>query len=143
MGPRRDLKLLGVLAQHTGGVVMMMVAATRSRRPAMQALPVSNLQSPRRHRSFIRSTRSRRLQVETGNRAGPAAASGSRDVRASSGQLANAASLTAVGQFSGQPLRMEWSVSGLQSETAAPFVAAAFRQAGKDGGLVPYAGENC
>ncbi|TXT22391.1 MAG: Uncharacterized protein FD138_3457, partial [Planctomycetota bacterium] len=56
------------------------------------------------------------------------------------GQLATETSLTAAGQFAGQPMQMKWSVDGLRSETASPFVAAAFRQAGKDGGLVPYAG---
>lgn len=141
VGPRRDLKLLGVLAQHTGGVVMI-DGGSDSKSAASDADTAGKQLAKSATASVFYPD-----QLKVAGSEMKLATAQTLPLRAdretfvlAQGQLASDASLTAVGQFSGQPLRMEWSVSGLQSETAAPFVAAAFRQAGKDGGLVPYAG---
>lgn len=141
VGPRRDLKLLGVLAQHTGGVVM--IDDGGDSKSAASDASVAGQQLAKAATSSVfypeqLDVTGTEMKLATAQ-ALPLRADRETFVLAQ-GQLANETSLTAAGQFAGQPVRMQWSVDGLRSETAAPFVAAAFRQAGKDGGLVPYAG---
>lgn len=141
VGPRRDLKLLGVLAQHTGGIVM--VDEGRDSKSVSSDANTAGQQLAKA--AFASVFYPEQFEV-TGSDVKLAAAQ-PLPLRADretfvlgQGQLGNETSLTAAGQFAGQPVRMQWSVVELRTETAAPFVAAAFRQAGKDGGLVPYAG---
>ena len=141
VGPRRDLKLLGVFAQHTGGVVMIDDGGD-SKSAASDADVVGQQLAKAATASVFYPE-----QLDVAGSEMKLATAQALPLRAdretfvlAQGQLANEGSLTAAGQFAGQPVRMQWSVSGLRSETAASFVAAAFRQAGKDGGLVPYAG---
>ncbi len=141
VGPRRDLKLLGVLAQHTGGVVMIDDGGD-SKSDASDARVVGQQLAKAATASVFYPERldvaGSELTLATAQ-ALPLRTDRETFVLAQ-GQLTNDASLTAAGQFAGQPVQMQWSVDGLRSETAAPFVAAAFRQANKDGGLIPYAG---
>ena len=141
VGPRRDLKLLGVLAQHTGGVVMIddggdsKSDATDARFVGQQLAKAATASVFYPERLDVAGSE---LTLAT---AQPLPLRTDRETFVlAQGQLANDASLTAAGQFDGKSVQMQWPVNGLRSETAAPFVAAAFRQAGKDGGLVPYAG---
>ena len=141
VGPRRDLKLLGVLAQHTGGVVMIddggdsKSAASDSGAAGQQLAKAAT--SPVFYPDQIDLAGSE-MKLATAKPL-PLRADRESFVLAQ-GQLATTGSLTAAGTFAGQPVRMQWSVTDLRSETEAPFVAAAFRQANKDRGLVPYAG---
>ncbi len=141
VGPRRDLKLLGVMAQHTGGVVLVDDGGD-SRSAASDPNVVGQQLAQAATSSVFYPD-----QLEIAGSEVTLATAQPLPLRAdretfvlAQGQLANEGSLVAVGQFAGQPLRMQWSVAGLRSETASPFVAAAFRQANKDGGFVPYAG---
>ena len=141
VGPRRDLKLLGVLAQHTGGVVL--VDDGGDSRSAASDPNVVGQQLAQAATSSVFYPE----QLEIAGSEVTLATTQPLPLRAdretfvlAQGQLASDGSLVAVGQFAGQPMKMQWSVDGLRSETASPFVAAAFRQANKDGGFVPYAG---
>ncbi|MFM9960019.1 MAG: VWA domain-containing protein [Planctomycetaceae bacterium] len=141
VGPRRDLKLLGTLAQHTGGVVL--VDDGGDSKSAASDPNVCGQQLARAATSSVFYPD--RLEVAGSDVMQatalplPLRADRATFVLAQ-GQLANDGALVAAGEFAGQPLRMLWSVDGLRSESASPFVAAAFRQANKDGGFVPYAG---
>lgn len=141
VGRRRDLKLLGVMAQHTGGVVL--VDDGGDSRSAASDPNVGGQQLAQAATSSVFYPD----QFEIAGSDVKLATAQPLPLRAdretfvlAQGQLSNDGSVVAVGQFAGQPLRMQWSVEGLRSETASPFVAAAFRQANKDGGFVPYAG---
>lgn len=141
VGPRRDLKLLGVLAQHTGGVVL--VDDGGDEKSAASDANVVGKQLAQAATSSVFYPE----QLEIAGSEVTLATTQPLPLRAdretfvlAQGQLANEGSLVAVGQFAGKPLRMQWTVDGLRSETASPFVAAAFRQANKDGGFIPYAG---
>jgi len=141
VGRRRDLKLLGMLAQHTGGVVMIDDGGDATSAASDAGKVGQQLAKAATSSVFYPE----QLDI-TGSELKLAAAQ-ALPLRAdretfvlAQGQLSDETSLTAAGQFAGQPVRMQWSVDSLRSETAAPFVAAAFRQAGKDSGLVPYAG---
>ena len=141
VGPRRDLKLLGVLAQHTGGVVVIDDGGDSKTAASDAGVAGRQLAKAATTSVFYPD------QLEVVGSEMKLATAQPLPLRAdretfvlAEGQLANETSLTAAGRFAGQPLRMQWSVADLRNETAAPFVAAAFRQAGKDGGLVPYAG---
>lgn len=141
VGPRHDLRLLGVMAQHTGGVVMI-----DEGRDSKTLASDANLAGQQLAKAATASVffpekfevAGSELKLAS-NMPLPLRADRETFVLAE-GQLATESSLTAVGQFAGQPVTMQWSVNELRTETAAPFVAAAFRQAGRDGGLIPYAG---
>jgi hypothetical protein len=135
------LKLLGVLAQHTGGVVMIDDGGDAKTAASDASVVGQQLAKGASSAVFYPE------QFEIAGSEMKLATAQALPLRSdretfvlAQGQLADETSLTATGQFGGQPVRMQWSVAGMRSETAASFVAAAFRQAGKDGGLVPYAG---
>jgi len=141
VGPRRDLKLLGVLAQHTGGVVLVDDGGDAKTAASDPNVVGKQLSQAAAASVFYPE------QVELGGSDVKLANAQPLPLRAdrqtfvlAQGQLANDGSLVAVGQFAGKPMRMQWSVADLRSESGTPFVAAAFRQTNKDGGFVPYAG---
>ena len=141
VGPRRDLKLLGVLAQHTGGVVLVDDGGDEKSAASDANVVGQQLAQAATSAVFYPDQFEIAGSEVTLATAQPLPLRADRETFVlAQGQLANEGSLVAVGQFAGKPLRMQWSVDGLSNETASPFVAAAFRQANKDGGFVPYAG---
>jgi hypothetical protein len=142
VGSRRDLKLLGVLAHHTGGVVLVdegrdpqsatsdaKSAGERLAKAAVatvffpQALEVSgeNVTLATSQPLPLRSDRATFVLLQ--------------------GQLDETSPLTAVGPLHDTTVRLQWNVSDFHQQDATSFVAAAFRQSVKDGGFVPFAGQ--
>jgi uncharacterized membrane protein YgcG len=141
VGPRRDLKLLGVLAQHTGGVVLV-DDGSESKSANSDANVAGRQLAKAATASVFYPEQLQAVGSElTLATAQPLPLRADRETFVlAQGELAQAGTLVANGHFAGKPLQMKWSVSDLRRESASPFVAAAFRQSGKDGGFVPYAG---
>src|SRR5712691_245477 len=143
VGPRRDLRLLGVMAQHSGGVVM--VDEGRDAKSSASNADVAG-------RQLAQAATAPVFFPESFEATGTELKWASDDIlplRAdrgtivlAQGVLTDSANVTATGRLSDQPLTMTWSLSELPVQKGTSFLATAFKLAGKDRGLVPYAGRD-
>ena len=141
VGPRKDLRLLGVMAQHTGGLVMTdegsdSKSAASNANTAGKQLAQAAVASVFYPDVVEFSGSDLKLAVEQ-----PLPLRADRETYIlAKGSLSADSVVSAKGQLAGKPTQIQWPIAELNSQKGSAFLAAAFHIAGKDGGLVPYAG---
>ncbi len=143
VGPRRDLRLLGAIAQHTGGSVAI-DEGRESKTPASNVAEAGKL--------LARTATASVLYPETLEVPGadlkwvseqPLPLRADRETLVlARGIVAKGSTVTATGQLAGEAVRLQWPVSELRAEQGTAFVATAFQMSEKDNGLIPFAGRD-
>ncbi len=143
VGPKQDLRLLGVMAQHTGGVVLV-DGGRDAKTPASDAdIAGRQLAQAATESVFFPD------KIEVAGAELKLASDdllplrGDREtIVLAQGGLAAGANVSASGKFADQPLTMQWSLTELPTQKGSSFLATAFKVAGQDKGLIPYAGHD-
>jgi len=143
VGPRQDLRLLGVMAQYSGGVVMV-DSGRDTKSTASDASTVG--------KQLANAATSSVFYPEKFDVAGSELTFASTEalplrtdretIVLAKGGLSKETTFTATGRSSDRPLTMTWTSAELVSQKGSSFLATAFNQANKDRGLVPYAGKD-
>ncbi len=141
VGPKRDLRLLGVMAQHTGGIVMSDPGRDEKSKANEADVAGQRLATAANVAVFYPE----RCEVSGAELSlaseQPLPLRTDREtIVLAKGSLTPETTIGMTGQLNGQTVSQNWRAADLKQETGTPFLAAAWKQASADGGLVPYAG---